>query len=152
MGSYRQTVADNDFQIQPSTKIGALLRRFPELQEVLIELAPAFTKLRNPFLRKGVANVATLSHAAAVGGIPIQVVVNRLRAAVGQEPLTLDEANPVRYFEKQPEWFSESKVVDTIDEQSADPNKMPIATVLQRTARIQPGEILELVTTFIPAP
>jgi TusA-related sulfurtransferase len=42
--------------------------------------------------------------------------------------------------------------VASIDETVIDPDKMPIVTVLQRAATLQPGEMLELVTTFLPAP
>jgi hypothetical protein len=54
-----------DFPILPSTKIGALLARYPELEDVLIGLAPPFKRLKNPFLRRGVAKVAPLEQAAA---------------------------------------------------------------------------------------
>ena len=43
-------------------------------------------------------------------------------------------------------------MVATIDERIGDSNKMPIATVLQQAARLRLGEIIELVTTFLPAP
>jgi len=35
----------HDFPILPSTKVAALLDRYPQLEEVLIELAPPFKKL-----------------------------------------------------------------------------------------------------------
>ncbi len=37
-------------------------------------------------------------------------------------------------------------------EEATDPNKMPIVAVMQKAAHLQTGEMLELVTTFIPAP
>ena len=40
----------------------------------------------------------------------------------------------------------------SIDESVTDPDKMPIVTVLQRAATLQRGEMLELVTAFLPAP
>lgn len=144
---------DRDFPILPSTKIVTLLDQYPGLEEVLIGLAPAFKKLKNPFLRKGVAKVASLGQAAAVGGMPVDELVNKLRAAVGQEPVgSEDSGEPASYFFSQPEWFDALKIVASIDETVIDPDKMPIATVLQRAATLQPGEILELVTTFLPAP
>jgi uncharacterized protein DUF1858 len=141
------------FPILPSTKVGALLDRYPELEDVLIGLAPPFKKLRNPLLRKGVARVASLKHAAAVGGMPVNDLVNKLRAAVGQEAISSeDTAGSLSYFSEQPEWFDTARIVTSIDERSSDPNQMPIVAVLQKAARLQAGEILELVTTFLPAP
>jgi hypothetical protein len=141
------------FPILPSTKVGALLDRYPELEDILIGLAPPFKKLKNPLLRKGVARVASLKHAAAVGGIPVNDLVNKLRAAVGQEAIASeDAAGSLSYFSGQPEWFDTARIVTSIDERASDPNQMPIVAVLQKAARLQAGEILELVTTFLPAP
>lgn len=142
------------FPIQPSTKVGALLDHFPELEDVLIGLAPPFRKLKNPILRKSVAKVASLQQAAAVGRIDVHELVNRLRAAVGQENLPSGEATSgtVSYFSPRPKWFDGSTIVTSIDEMASDPNKMPIVTLLQRAAALHPGEMLELITTFLPAP
>jgi len=141
-----------DFPILPSTKVGALLDRYPELEDILIGLAPPFKKLKNPFLRKGVARVASLKHAAAVAGMPVNDLVNKLRAAVGQEAISEDARSSIPYFSDQPEWFAVARIVASIDERAADPNEMPIVAVLQKAAHLQAGEMLELVTTFLPAP
>ncbi len=65
--------------ITPQTKIGELLDTYPELESVLIDLAPAFKKLQNPILRKTVARVTSVRQAAAIGKLPVDVVVNKLR-------------------------------------------------------------------------
>jgi len=142
-----------DIPILPSTKVAALLDRYPELEDILIGMAPPFKKLKNPFLRKGVAQVASLQHAAAVGRIPVSALVNKLRAAVGQPLIASDTADArAAYFPPQPEWFDASGIVESIDESKADPDTMPVVTVLQRAANLKGGEILELVTSFLPAP
>ena len=58
---------------------------FPHLEDILMELSPAFAKLKNPILRKTVARVASLQQAAVVGGLMVDELVNRLRKEVGQE-------------------------------------------------------------------
>jgi hypothetical protein len=151
--SREKSVSECDFPILPSTKVGALLDRYPQLEDILIGLAPPFKKLRNPLRRKGVAKVASLKHAAAVGGMPVNDLVNKLRAAVGQAAISSEDAREsISYFSGEPEWFAASKVVISIDERAADPNKMPIIDVLRKAVRLQAGEMLELVTTFLPAP
>jgi len=146
-------VSRHDFPILPATKVAALLERYPQLEDILVSLAPPFSKLKNPLLRKGVARVASLKQAAAVAGISVEDLVNKLRAAVGQDPVGSEGANPaVSYFSAQPDWFSPSKVVKSIDERIAAEDKMPIVVVLQQASRLQPEEILELVTSFLPAP
>src|SRR5207302_2863296 len=140
--SREKRVSECDFPILPSTKIAALLDRYPQLEEILIGLAPPFKKLRNPLLRKGIAKVASLKQAAAVGGVSVNDLVNKLRAAVGQEAIGSEEASgSVSYFSGQPEWFEAAKIVTSIDERAADPNKMAIVAVLQKAARLRAGEM-----------
>lgn len=143
-----------EFPIEPETKIAALLDNYPELEDVLISMAPPFKKLKNPILRKTVAKVATLRQAAAVGRIPVDELVGRLRAAVGQ-PQAKDtgrEGEEREYFTEQPEWFDEDKVMETFVESDLDPNVMPLTPLLQRARKLQEGEIVELVTTYLPVP
>jgi hypothetical protein len=142
----------DNFLILPTTKVAALLSRYPQLEDVLVELAPPFKKLKNPLLRRSVAQVASLRQAAAVAGLPVAKLVNTLRAAVGQPPVASDDDEVAVYFSAQPEWFDAAKIVHSVDESATDPDKMPIAEVLQHARLLNPGEILELVTHHLPAP
>ncbi len=73
--------------ISPKTKVGELLDAYPQLENILLELSPAFAKLKNPILRKTVGRIATLQQAAAVGGLKTDELVNRLRKEAGQNEL-----------------------------------------------------------------
>ena len=139
--------------IQPTTKVAALLEHYPELEDVLIGMAPPFRKLKNPLLRRSVGKVASLKQAAAVGRLPVLDMVNRLRVAVGQAPLDPEptpEQDP--YFQSRPPWFDASRIVDSIDEGDVDPDVMPLKPLVRRAVALEQGEILELVTTYLPAP
>ena len=46
-------------------------------------MAPAFAKLRNPVVRRTVAKVATLGAGGQIGGMNLQAMILRLRAAAG---------------------------------------------------------------------
>jgi hypothetical protein len=146
---------DHDLPIEPSTKVGALLDRYPELQDVLIEIAPPFKKLMNPLLRRSIAKVASLRQAAAAGNVPVDELVNRLRAEVGQDPIAADDddGGEAAYFSSRPDWFDPTKIVASIDDREAsDPDKMTLAAVAQKAAPMRQTEILELITSFLPAP
>ena len=81
--------------ITPETKVAKLLEAYPDLEEVLIGLAPAFGKLRNPVLRKSVAKVATLRQAAKVGGISLAEMINALREKAGiSDRMVAEEGSP----------------------------------------------------------
>jgi hypothetical protein len=131
-----------------------LLDAYPELEEVLIGIAPPFRKLRNPLLRRSVAKVASLRQAAAVARIPATELVNQLREAVGQPPIApgTDDA-AASYMGERPDWCDADLVVDSLDEGALpDDGQMPLVPLLRRAQRLAEGEILEFRTTFLPAP
>jgi hypothetical protein len=138
--------------ITKDTRVAALLRDYPETEDVLIGMAPAFEKLRNPMLRRSVARVATLGQAAAVGRIPSATLVNELRAVVGQDPVAADVADEGSYFEARPGWFDPTVVVVVLRDEELDPDVMPINPVLHAAKDLGEGEIVELVTAHLPAP
>lgn len=138
--------------IDPSTKVHDLLVEYPELEDKLIAMAPPFKKLKNPFLRNSIGRVATIKHISAVSGIPLNDLINKIRAAIGQKPST-EAYEDENYFIKQPDWFSDDKVSLSINEEKLEnKNQMTVVTMLQKANNVKPGEIIELITTFLPAP
>ncbi len=139
--------------ITPDTKVAALLADYPELEEVLIAIAPLFQKLRNPILRHSVAMVASLRQAAAIGKVDVEEVVNKLRAEVGQALISGGvSSDAASYFSSPPEWFHRDKVVASLEERDVDPDVMPLRPLLLQATEMAEGEILELVTACLPAP
>ena len=139
-----------NIEITPTTKINDLLNLYPEIEETLIDIAPPFKKLKNKFLRKSVAKVATLKHISSVGNVPLNELINKLREAVGQSK-TSDFYEDENYFSDRPEWFSADKISLSIDEERIeDKNKMTLVTILQEARKVKKGEIIELTTTFLP--
>jgi hypothetical protein len=139
-------------EILPSTIVHELLTAYPELEEKLIDIAPPFKKLQNPLLRKSIAKVATIKNISSVGNIPLDELVNKLREEVGQSKS--DESfEDETYYSSKPAWFSIDKVSTSIvEEEVEDKDKMTVVTVLREAKKLRGGEIIELVTTFLPAP
>jgi len=139
-------------EITPSVTVHALLEAYPELEEVLIGIAPPFKKLKNPLLRRSVAKVATIKHISSVGGIPLDELIDKIREAVGQ-PKSMDSFEDQDYFGEQPDWFSPHKISLSLDEDKVeDKDRMTLVTILREAKNIKKGEIIELVTSFLPAP
>jgi len=146
-------VSNSDFRITPETKIGQLLEEYPQLEEVLMEMAPEFKKLRNPILRKTIARVASLRQAAAVGRVPLSELINRLRKEAGiQEMFISDELSETTTKEK-PSWFSASRVIRHLDARPMlAAGEQPISRVFDECKNLKRGEIFELITPFVPVP
>ena len=143
----------NIFDISPETKIRALLDRFPQLETVLMEMAPQFKQLRNPILRKTIAKVVSLSQVAAIGKVSLTEMINQLRTEAGiQEEFGSDMAADAVAVET-PAWFFEDRIVKTLDARSMlEAGEHPVQRVLGECRDLKPGDIYELITPFLPAP
>lgn len=138
--------------ITPQTKIAELLDVYPELENVLIDLAPVFKKLQNPILRKTVARVTSVRQAAAIGKIPVDVVVNKLRGLTGQGTLENIQNNQ-ELSADTPKWFSEDKIKVRFDaSEMIASGGHPLTQVIQDLKDWKAGDIYELKTPFLPAP
>lgn len=138
--------------ITPKTKVYELLQAYPELEELLIEMAPVFKKLKNPVLRRTIARVTTLQQAAMVGEIPVHSLVNALRNRVGQDTLEGLGTTPGEEI-KQPSWLNPDKIIRQLDARPIiEQGGHPLGDVLTDIRDLKAGDIYELITPFLPAP
>jgi len=141
------------FIITPKTKIADLLETYPELEEVLIAQAPAFTKLRNPVLRRTIAKVTTLNQAATVGGLRVEELVNALRKEIGQSEISDFSRSEAPYITQKPSWYNKRRVAETIDVRDMlHEGEQPVHVVLGAIKKLKKKEILEIIAPFLPAP
>jgi hypothetical protein len=148
-----KTMSDDTLHIGPSTKVAELLDAYPELEERLIAMAPPFKKLKNPVLRKSVAKVATLQQAAIVGRVDVSSMIDQLRQAVGQAPIgATTTPTEEDYLGTAPEWFDASRINTAIDDRTGDPDEMAITRVSKALKDLPDRQVIELTTTFLPAP
>lgn len=137
--------------ITPKTKVLELIETYPELEDILIEIAPAFKKLKNPILRKTVAKIATLQQAAAIGNIKTEELINRLRKEVGQENITSDAG--VQYNYVKPAWFAEEKIAKRFNaSEMLAAGEHPVNQVIADLNHLNEGKIYLLIAPFLTAP
>lgn len=139
-------------KITPATIVYDLLKEYPELEDVLIAMAKPFKKLKNPVLRNTIAKVATLKHISAVWNIPLNQLINKLNTALWRESEILDYSDE-NYFWEKPDWFSQDKIKLSVNEaDQKDETKMTIVLILERQRDLNSWDIIELITSFLPAP
>ena len=137
--------------IAPKTKVAELIDTYPQLEQVLIETVPAFEKLKNPVLRKTVARITTLQQAAALGGVNVEDLINRLRKEVGQD--LFSGGGAAAYVTEQPGWFSETRVVAELDAAGMlSAGEQPVNQVIADLQALGQGDIYRLLAPFMPAP
>ncbi len=69
--------------VRPDQKISSVLKEHPELLDVLAAQSQAFTRLKNPLMRRTFARMVTVSQAAGVAGVPLAGLLTALNGAVG---------------------------------------------------------------------
>lgn len=144
--------------ITPKTKVGALLEAYPELEGVLIGMAPAFRKLRNPVLRRTVARVATLQQAAMTGDVPVNELVRTLREAVGQTVDSVDGSADGEDWKgatppSPPEEVLQQRAEEFIDAGPLiDSGQNPLPEVTGALKALPDGALLVVTAPFYPAP
>jgi hypothetical protein len=141
-------------QIGPETTVGALLEAYPELESALIEMAPAFAKLRNPVVRRTVAKVATLEQAAKIGGISLQSMILQLRNLTGQSVQELPVLEPEHEASSDnASWLTAGRIVEEIDADAMlERGIHPIGKIREAVAALAPGEVVVLRSSFRPQP
>jgi uncharacterized protein (DUF2249 family) len=147
-------------KIAPNTRIGDLLKQYPQLLDVLAGYAPAFAKLRNPLLLRTIGRMATLAQAASMGDVNLPDLLRTLREAVG-EPVSQQEEAPAAVAQiplsaatpERPTWLSKEGIVTELDARpllAAGQN--PVAPILKAAKNVPEGSILLLRNTFEPLP
>jgi len=139
--------------ITPKTKISDLLDAYPQLEDLLIEMAPPFKKLKNPVLRKTIARITTINQAAVIGKLNVEELVNKLRSEVGQDHADIETDGGTTFNTRKPDWFDAAKVVGEIDTRDMlHAGEHPVHVVLAGVKKLKEGEILKVIAPFLPAP
>jgi uncharacterized protein (DUF2249 family) len=139
--------------ITPETKVAQLLKEFPNLEECLIKIAPAFSKLRNPVLKKTIAKVTSLRQAAKIADMPVAKIINILRKEAGLPAESYTDNETTEKSKVSDDWTGETKIVKSLDARPLlESGAHPMAEVMAELKKLNPGESFELITPFIPAP
>lgn len=140
----------NKLQITPDLKVGELLEFYPQLEDKLIEIAPPFRKLKNPFLRKTLGKVTTLRQASKVGGVTLSELINGLRNEVGQIEINVEEQMEKKV---KPEWVITENIKTTYDARiDLENGNHPVAKVTKEIKELAGDELYLLITPFLPGP
>ena len=97
--------------------------------------------------------MATLQQAAMAGRLDLSSMIGQLRQAVGQAPIEATENRTFDdYLGAAPDWFDQSCVATSIDDREGDSGEMAITRVVKALKDLTEHQVVELVTTFLPAP
>ena len=137
--------------ITPKTKVLELIETWPQLEDVLIGYVPAFSKLKNPVLRRTVAKIATLQQAAAIGNVKVEDLINKLRKEVGQD--LISENQNSGYNTVKPSWADTKNLHSELDaREMLAAGEHPVTQVMADLKKLPPKNVYKLLAPFLPAP
>ena len=145
-------------EINAKTRLNDLLTNYPQLEEQIIQAAPAFKNLKNPVLRRTVGRMATIEKVVQIGGLDLTTFVNLLRRQVGQPELVPpdpdEQAAEVKAVTAAaaPEWINGEPQFTVDGKEILAAGGVPVNRVNELLPQLKPGRFLLLVTDFEPAP
>jgi TusA-related sulfurtransferase len=143
--------------VQLTDRISTVLGRDPRMLDVLLACSPAFGHLRNPLLRKTMARLATVEHAARVAQIDPQVLLTRINAALAGE--AVPDA-PIRRIDAPAEPTRPDALSRLLDDQIVEcdvredlrSGREPINRIMAAARTVSAGQALRLRAIFEPVP
>ena len=86
--------------LSPKTKVNDIIAQYPFLKDFLIALNQEFKMLDNPFMRKTVGRIASLSKVAMIGGMDVKKLIDDIAAEITRKT---GETVAVSYGEAGPD-------------------------------------------------
>lgn len=145
---------DRQAVVHPEMKVAEVLRRWPELLQVLVEASPAFQKLKNPLLRKTMPNLVTVAQAARMGGLEPEELVARLNRALGVEArpeVPIGQAESL-LGTPPPSWLSAPVGFQLDVRPILERGGEPFQAIMAAAQEVEPGKRLVLEVLFEPIP
>ncbi len=139
-------------EITFETKIADLLNDYEGMKDILIKINPRFKKLNNPVLRRTLAKIAGVKQAAVVGGMDPTDLLNQLRVAVGQDPLSVQDEKEVVGASERPSWTHEAPKAILKADEMLEREQNPLAEATKVLKQFEKGEILAIDSDFQPEP
>jgi uncharacterized protein (DUF2249 family) len=143
-------------QINASTKISILIKENEKAIDAIASINKHFRKLRNPVLRKMLAPRVSIADAARIGGVPVCVMIDKLREYGFQ---VLDECACEKDIEfKENRNITNKKIMrkETIVDLDVRPilagGVDPFEAIMAKLKTLNDSDTLRIINTFEPIP
>ncbi|RUA09897.1 MAG: hypothetical protein DSY82_05515 [Flavobacteriia bacterium] len=143
-------------KINKNTRISTLINENKDTIDVIASINKNFKKLKNPILRKVLAPRVTIADAAKVGGVSIEVLLEKLRKIGFEFEGNIDQVK------SEEETHSEKHAKQDIPEKdkmvfldvrpTLDSGKDPFDIIMKTVKVLKDDETLKIINTFEPIP
>ena len=141
--------------ILASDKISDVLKRHPDLLDVLVRTSPAFAKLRNPVVRRVQSRLVTVAQAAGIAGLDAPDLTQRLNVAAGiTNSASNTPSSPELTGENaEPAWLHNVEIVQELDARPImERGEEPFRQIMATAQSVPTGCAFRLIAGFEPLP
>ncbi len=137
-------------KVSGKTKISALIKENKAAIDVIASINSHFKKLKNPVLRKVLAPRVTIADAAKIGGVSVELFLNKL-TEVGFE---IDESVVSKPQEEvlKEQTVKKDKVISFDVRPIIEGGQDPFKEIMEKIKVIKQNETLEIINSFEPIP
>lgn len=144
-------------EITGKTRLFELLEKYPQLEDQIIQAAPAFKNLKNPVLRKTVGRLASIEKVAQIGELDTFNFVNLLRKLVGQQEITPSiQTEPtipeIKHDTGDPDWIRGDPEFIVDGTALLAKGDVPLHVINEHLEKLSAGGYILLLTNFEPQP
>ncbi len=137
-------------KVSAKTKISALIKENKASIDVIASINSHFKKLKNPVLRRVLAPRVTIADAAKIGGVSVELFLNKL-TEVGFEIDNTEKINTQKEASK--EQSIKKDMIITFDVRPIiEGGQDPFKEIMEKIKNIQQNETLEIINSFEPIP
>ena len=137
-------------KISAKTKISALIKENKAAIDVIASINSHFNKLKNPVLRRVLAPRVTIADASKIGGVSVDVFLNKL-AEAGFEIGDSKKINIQKEVSKKQ--LIKKDMIKSFDVRPIiEGGQDPFKEIMEKIKDIQQNETLEIINSFEPIP
>ena len=138
--------------INSNTKIGSILKARPDALEAIISLSPKFEKLRNPIIRKMMANRTSIAAASKIAGCEVNDFFEKLQPLGFEIDTTTLHVKLERRLPQFMHQMGNDHVIDIDVRPILSAGKDPLGLIIRTISELKQGQVLKIINSFYPEP
>lgn len=140
-------------KIDVNSKIGKIIKANPDALEAIVSIDPKLEKLRNPVLRKILANRTSIAMASKMVGHSVEEFFAKLKPLgfeVNDAMATIEtEQKDIPTFVAE---LSKEHIINFDVRELLTSGQDPLSLILEKVKTVQAGQALKIINTFEPIP
>ncbi len=140
-------------KINVNSKIGKIIKAHPDALEAIVSIDPKLEKLRNPILRKILANRTSIAMASKMVGHGVEEFFEKLK------PLGFEVDAEIAFAETEQKdvpafvaQITKEQIVDFDVRELLTSGQDPLKLILEKIKTIKAEQALKIINTFEPVP